>query len=102
VVARYRDGRVLKGSTADFLPHKDRFHLALADAATGATPVEVRLAELKAVFFVRDFAGDPGRHERQVFDPAMPAQGRKVPADPASNNERWFIIAAATREVTFL
>jgi hypothetical protein len=129
VVARYRDGRLLKGSTADFQPNKDRFHLALADAGPGAKPVEIRLAELKAVFFVRDFKGDPGRHERQLFDPRKPVQGRKlrivfedgeslvgttnsyqpgrlgffvVPADTDSNNERWFIIASATREVAFL
>ena len=72
VVARYRDGRLLKGSTSDFQPNKDRFHLALSDAGPGARPVEVRLSELKAVFFVRDFKGDPGRHDRQLFDPRKP------------------------------
>lgn len=129
VVARYRDGRLLKGSTADFLPNKDRFHLSPADAPPGANPVEVRLADLKAVFFVRDFTGDPQRQDGQNFDPSKPAPGRKlrvvfedgesvvgttvayqpgrlgfflVPADAASNNERWFVVSSATREVSFV
>ena len=27
VVARYKDGKVIKGFTHDFFPNKDRFHL---------------------------------------------------------------------------
>ncbi len=129
VVARFADGRVLKGTTADFSPTKDLFHLTVAPASAGAQPVKVRIAELKAVFFVRDFAGDPDRHDRQDFDPSRPAAGRRirvvfndgevmvgattgyqagrpgffmVPADGASNNERCYVVTAAIREVSFL
>lgn len=128
VVAHYRDGRVVKGHTNDFLPTKDSFHLMGADAPA-AKPVEVHLRELKAVFFVRDFAGTPGRPRRQEFDPAKPLMGRKirvvfkdgellvgtthgyqpgrsgffvVPADPDSNNTRCFVIAAATETISLL
>ena len=127
IVARCRDGRVLKGSTSDFLPNKDLLHLSLAEAPD-AKPVEVRLFELKALFFVRDFAGNPQRRETQQVAPPLPAAGRRirvvfedgevlvgtthsyqpgrlgffvVPVDPLSNNERCFIVASATREVSF-
>ena len=129
VVVRYTDGRVVKGTTADFLPAKDRFHLTLAGAPPDALPIEILTRELKAVFFVKDFAGDPGRAEVNEFDPAHPQAGRRirvvfndgellvgttagyqpgrpgffiVPADPNSNNERCFVFAAATREIGFL
>ncbi len=128
VVAHFQDGRLLKGFTNDFLPAKDRFHVAAEDASPGTKPLEVRLAELKGVFFVKTFAGEPERHRSN--DPsAGRAPGRKikvvfkdgevlvgttqgfdrtrpgffvVPIDPASNNERCFIVAAAVADVVFV
>jgi len=129
IVVRFQDGRILKGISADFLPAKAIFHLALTDAAPGARPIEVRLAELKAVFFVREFGGDKSHVDLQIFDPSQPVVGRKirvlfqdgesltgftqayqpgrpgfflVPADATSNIQRAFIVTAATREVTLL
>lgn len=129
VVARYGDGRLLKGMTADFYPNKDLFHMTAVDAPPGTDPVEVSMKELKAVFFVKDLAGHPEYHEAKDFDPAKPPVGRKIrvlfkdgellvgttqgyqpsrpgffiePADGNSNNERCYVIAAATQEVTFI
>src|SRR5262249_28746043 len=70
VVARYQDGHVLKGTTNDFLPNKDLFHLTSADVAPGTRPAEVRLADLKAVFFVRDLSGHPEHKKTNEFDPS--------------------------------
>jgi hypothetical protein len=127
IVAHYQDGHVLKGVTNDFLPAKDRFHVVLAESAAGSKPSEVIVAELKALFFVKDFAGHPERKRSQEFDANKPVAGRKlkvtfkdgevmvgttqgyqpgrpgfflVPADVNSNNERCYIVAAATQEVT--
>lgn len=127
VVVRYADGRVLKGSTGDFNPAKDTFHVDLPEP--GAAPVTVSIRDLKAVFFVRDLAGNARYDERKVFDPAKPLAGRKievrfrdgevlvgttqgyqpervgfflVPADPLANNERCFILAAAVTKVAFV
>jgi hypothetical protein len=127
VVARFQDGRVLKGHTADFLAASDTFHIALADAPS-APPHPVMVSELKAVFFVKDFAGNPLHDERKHFDGRAPS-GRKlriefkdgevmvgttqvyepgthgfflVPADSASNIERCFVVAAATEQVILL
>lgn len=129
IVARFADGRTVKGMTADFFPTKDLFHVNVATAPAGAKPVEINTKDLKALFFVKDFAGDPQRIKRNEFDPAHPQAGRRirvvfkdgevvlgtttgyqpgrpgffvVPADASSNNERCYVVAAATREVSFL
>ena len=126
VVAHYRDGRLVKGSTSDFLPTRELFHVA---PETGGALVSVPLAELKAVFFVRDLVGNREHRARNEFDPQKPAIGRKirvtfkdgevmvgttqgyqpgrsgffvVPADPASNTERCYVVAASTTQVTLL
>lgn len=125
VVARFRDGRLVKGSTGDFLPTRELFHVHTGSGET----VPVRHTDLKAVFFVRDFAGDPEHREKNEFAQGQPAPGRKirvefqdgevlvgttqgyqpnrpgffiVPADPASNIERCFVVAASTRDVRLL
>lgn len=129
VVARYQDGRILKGFASDFLPNKEMFHLALADAPPGAKPVEVRTAELKALFFVKDFAGNPHYKDSEEYDTSKPVIGRKIkvlfsdgelivgttqgyqqgragffvtPADPRSNIERCYVVSAATHRVLFV
>ena len=128
IVVRYRDGRTVKGHTADFLPTRPSFHLVPAEAAATGT-VEVVLAELKAVFFVKDFAGDESYQEAKAFRPEQRVAGRKlrvecldgevlvgttmgyqpdrpgfflVPADPGSNNERCYVVSAAVRKVELL
>jgi hypothetical protein len=128
VVARFQDGRVLKGVTSDFLPAKDSFHLAIKDASAGSRPTDVRVPDLKAVFFVRDFEGDPAYNDSREFDRPS-SSGRKIrvtfkdgevlvgmtqgyqpgrpgffvtPADPRSNIERCFVVTAFTQEVTLL
>ena len=129
VVARYQDGRILKGFASDFLPNKDMFHLALADSPPGSKPVEVKVAELKAVFFVKDFAGNPDYKDSEEFDASKPVIGRKIkvlfsdgellvgttqgyqqgragffviPADPRSNIERCYVVTAAAHRIVFV
>ena len=129
MVVRFQDGRLLKGTTSDFFPTKNTFHVAPADAAAGSKPVEVSFAELKAIFFVKDFTGNHHHEDQKEFDPAQRSVGRKirvrfkdgeeivgttqgyrperpgffvVPADAESNNERCFVISAATDKVEFI
>jgi hypothetical protein len=54
IVVRYQDGRILKGTSADFTPNKDLFHIVPQDASPGNKPQEIHARELKAVFFVKD------------------------------------------------
>jgi hypothetical protein len=129
VVVRFADGRVVKGMTADFVPTKDLFHVRESGESAGAKPVEVNKSDLKALFFVKDFDGDPDHSESNEFDPGQPPAGRRiqvvfkdgevlvgtttgyqpgrpgfflVPADAGSNIERCYIVTAATKEVAFL
>ncbi|MBP1734576.1 MAG: hypothetical protein H6Q53_863 [Deltaproteobacteria bacterium] len=128
VVVRYTDGRVVKGMTQDFFPNKDRFHLHY-DTTTSGEPAEVLIRDLKAVFFVKNFEGNPGYNERKEYSNGDKAQGRKVeilfvdgeklvgstlgydpnrlgfflfPVDPESNNIRVFAVTAAVKSVRYI
>jgi hypothetical protein len=125
VVARYLDGRVLKGVTRDFSPNRVSFHVEVA--GTGEI-VELRCRHLKALFFVRSLDGDSSRQDLRGFveGPAETAQGRKIavrfrddeficgytlswspdrdgfflfPSDVGSNNQRIYVVVANTDEV---
>jgi len=129
IVARFADGRVVRGMTADFFPGRECFHVSVASAPAGTKPVEIHTKDLKALFFVKDFAGDPQHVERNEFDPSQSAIGRRikvvfrdgevligtttgyqpgrrgfflVPADTSSNIGRCYVVVAATQEVSFL
>ena len=129
VVARFIDGRVVKGMTADFFPTKDTFHVAEPGALEGTEPMEINRNDLKALFFVKDYTGNPDHVERNDFDPVRPPAGRKIrvvfkdgevlvgtttgyqpgrpgfflePADESSNIERCYVVTSATAEVAFL
>ena len=64
VVVRYSNGKVIKGFTEDFFPNKERFHFIPADNPSGGA-IEVSMNDLKAIFMVRDFIGDPLYKERK-------------------------------------
>ena len=127
IVARYLDGKMIKGFTQDFSPNKPAFHIFPLDAPNES--VEILLKELKAVFFVRDFAGRPEYDERKHFTPEERPSGRIVevtfvdgevmvgstvaydpkrpgffifPADPQGNNARVFALSKAVRTVRYL
>lgn len=128
VVARYADGKVLKGYAYDFAPERPRFCLVPVEGP-GGEGTEVEVKNLKAVFFVRSFAGNRGYHECKDLDQPRPPATRKVvvefedgeilvgytrefdprrpgflftPLDPQSNNLRVFAVFAATSSVSRL
>jgi hypothetical protein len=125
VVARYLDGKLLKGFTINFFPNKDIFHLSPPENPTGYSRA-ILLKDLKAVFFVRDFAGNPEYHERKRFDIGEAPRGHKVevtfkdgevmvgstlgygstrdgffitPADPQSNNLKVYAISTSVTRI---
>jgi hypothetical protein len=129
IVARFLDGRVLKGYAQDFYPNKFLFHLHRPDANPQEEGIEVYLKDLKAIFFVRDFAGNPAYNERKEFSEKGQISGKKVevtfsdgemlvgttmgydpkrpgfflfPADLQSNNLRVFAASQAIQKVRFL
>jgi hypothetical protein len=126
VVARYVDGESLKGYSQDFHAARGHFSIRPRHTAPASEAVIVPLTRLKAVFFVRNFAGNPGYVERT--DLASTEKGRKIavtlvdnevivgttlgyrsggqgffvtPMDPGSNNIRIFVVSNAVRQVRF-
>jgi hypothetical protein len=120
VVARFLDGRLLKGTTLDVDPKKPTCHVR----PDGGKPTPVELRDLKALFFVRSYDGNSA-HDEQLepepddirargsvlvslrFDDGEEIVGMTfryppnqpfffvVPVDPKSNNVRVLINAAA-------
>jgi hypothetical protein len=129
IVARFLDGKIVKGYTQNFFPNRPVFHVLPMDAASKTDPAEISVSELKAVFFVRDFLGNKGYDERKVLDPREKIQGRLIevtfrdgevlvgsttgydpkrpgffffPIDPKSNNIKAYIVSSGVRGVRFL
>ena len=127
IVARLADGKILKGYTQDFHPSRPQFSLWPSINATPKERTVVPVRQLKAVFFVRNFTGNPKYQERKSF--AVRGQGRRVevtfadaetilgttlnyrpdcqgffvsPADPTGNNTRIYVVSKAVRRVRFL
>ncbi len=125
VVVHYTSGRLLKGTTQDFFPNRPLFHMQPVE---GTPAEEVRIKDLKAIFFVKNFEGNGTRRDLRGFVAAPPetSQGKKIavqfkdgellcgyslsysperpgffmfPADPGSNNMRVFVVKVATQDV---
>ena len=124
VVARYLNGKVVKGVSLDVDPGRPVFHVRTAEGT-----LEVKLKELKALFFVKDLVGDAARDEALKLEPddgrargSFPielefADGEKLvgltvryppirpfffvlPADARSNNVRVLVNKAAVKRMS--
>lgn len=124
VVARFRNGRVIKGYSVDAGVGNPAFHVRRADGSIA----RIRLEDLKALFFVRSLDGNAKRHENRIADaddprslsstvvtvvfmdgevmtgminrfPALDAFFVLVPVDRESNNLRVLINRAAVAVV---
>lgn len=122
VVAHFLDGKLMKGTTQDFLPNKEVFHLLPVD---GTPSQAVRCRDLKALYFVRELDGNPNRTNLRGFVQRddQGSRGNKLavrfkdgellcgyslsytaersgffmlPADAGSNNERIFVVRSST------
>jgi len=126
LVVRYLDGRLLKGFGRDFHPTRGMVDLWSEPDVT-ETRITIPLAQLKAVFFVHDFEGDPAYVETPSAEEG-PAMGRRItitfvdgevvrgttlsysqggpgffvsPLDSKTNNLKMFVLAGAIRHVQF-
>lgn len=124
VVARYQDGRVVKGTSMDVDPNRALFHVRSADGRA----VQVDMNELKALFFVRCLEGNAARDDvlhpvendprsrgatlvTLVFGDGEKIVGMTIgypprkqffflnPVDPASNNIRILVNRNAVTEI---
>ncbi len=127
VVARYRDGRVIKGTTYDFGPLKKGFHVVPLGEEGGKVS-NVLFSDLKAVFFVKSLEGkqDHPSAREEVDEKAEPGGLMKVkitfldgetlvgttqgyalerdgffvvPLEEDSNNRRIYVLSKAVKRV---
>ncbi len=124
IIVRFKDSSMKKGTAQNFSPNNVWFHLLTSDGQT----LVVKMEELKAVFFVKDYLGNKlhkdinkisrnniqvgeGRMIKVTFsddeiivgystDYSPNRQGFfMIPADIKGNNERIYIITSATKKV---
>lgn len=127
VVARYSDGRLVKGSSLDVAQDRPKFHVRQDDG----TMTQVVLADLKALFFVKSLDGNSAHVEGQEIDAVDPRlrgsrvvevtfhDGEKivglctryppkgpsfflVPVDSDSNNVRILVNSAALKGIALV
>ena len=129
IIARDTNGKIIKGYTSDFFPNKPFFHVHKSIFESESEGVKVHLKELKAVFFVKDFEGNPSYDERKELAKDQKLHGRKIeitfqdsemlvgtttgydphregfflfPVDLQSNNLRVFVLSRAVKRVRWI
>lgn len=75
-VVAFLDGRRLKGYLLNFSALKENFRLFAREHSQQQAGTDVRMKDLKAIFFVKDFAGNPENKETPVA--VAPKHGRKI------------------------
>lgn len=125
VVAHYKNGQTKRGYTQDFRPEGEAFHLLPSDG--GGIPITVRIDDLKALFYVKDYGAARRQAERakRFADGTLGQKtivefkdGEKIwgyteeqspdsrgfyfiPADPSENNTRIFIVNSSIKQIRF-
>lgn len=82
VVARFKDGSLIKGRTNDFSPDRKSFHLEVVGGEMvrvdmeALKTVEIDMEELKAAFFVKDYEGN--KYREDIYGDVITGSGKKV------------------------
>jgi hypothetical protein len=124
VVVACLDGRRLKGFVFNFSPARDTFRLFPDEISSHTAGADIKLTDVKAIFFVKEFGGHPEHHDHYELKPGT--HGRKLevtfndgekilgtteaynpkalgffifPADPEANNSRVFVVNKCVVEV---
>lgn len=126
VVAHFKNGTTQRGFTQDFRPDGEMFHLLPSEG--GGIPTTIRLDDLKALFYVKDYGAMRRQFDRAKRFGGTPPKGQKtivefkdgekiwgyaeeyavdslgfyfVPADPQENNTRIFIVNSSVKQIKF-
>jgi len=126
IVVHMKGGSIHKGITQDFQPEMESFHVLPAEG--GGVPMRVRVDEMKALFWVRDYMGNRHFVARRDFADVQQADRRAVvtfddgeeiwgtldretgdgagfflfPADKGDNNVRIFVNRSALKDLRFV
>jgi small nuclear ribonucleoprotein (snRNP)-like protein len=131
VVLKYKNGKKIKGWVDNFNPNRDIFFLHPLKEYSDSEKLDIRVSDLKAIFFVKDFIGNSDYKKVRTFENYnlnIPTQRRVIahfqdgeklygtsysynptkigffiyPVDRGDNNLRIFAINTAIEEVEFL
>ena len=123
LVVHKKDGTIYKGVTEDFDPEHDEFHFLPAEG--GGIPMKMRVDDMKALFWVKDYLGNRQFVARREFDDADARRQRAIvtfddgeeiwgtldedadreqgffllPSDRRDNNVRIFVVRSALKEM---
>jgi len=71
IVVRFLDGKIIKGYTADFNPNNSLFHISPVEESPSGRKdemLEIDISKIKAIFFVKDFAGNKEYQKVRTFN----------------------------------
>ena len=124
VVVGFLNGGRIRGYVYDFSALEESFNLLPQEDPLHAQETKVAMKDLKAVYFVWEFAGNPQHHDS--LSARAPSEGRTIevtfadgektvgrtegynsqrigfflyPADPRGNNIRIYVVNRNTRQV---
>lgn len=126
LVVHTKDGSIHKGITQDFDPAREEFHFLPGEG--GGIPMLMRVSDMKALFWVKDYLGNRQFVAQRVFAETDAARERAivtfedgeeiwgtldgdadnqtgfflVPADKRDNNVRIFVVRSALKEMRTL
>lgn len=86
IVVHLSDGTIHKGVTHDFTPSREEFHVLPAEG--GGVPVRIRVENMKALFYVKDWMGNRDFVARRQFDEAR-QQDRKAIVSFKDGEQVW-------------
>ncbi len=86
IVVHLKEGTIHKGVTHDFTPGRADFHVLPAEG--GGVPVRVRVDDMKALFYVKDYVGNRDFVARRQFDEAR-QEGRKAIVSFKDGEQVW-------------
>jgi len=83
VIVKFKDGKILKGWTANISPNKETFHLYKTEELREKDKkdiVEIKLSSLKVVFFVKSHKGNKNYKKVRTFEgqPKITPSQRKI------------------------
>jgi hypothetical protein len=77
IVARFLDGKIVKGTSFDVDPARPVCHVRTPEKGM----IEVPLAELKALYFVKSLPGNAAYNDLHTLDRADPRQRGATPVE---------------------
>ena len=130
-VVKYKNGEIIKGWVEDFRLDRESFILFPLIEYSEEERMEIKFSSLKAVFFVKDLAGNKNYKKARTFEgqpKVTPTQHKIIvtfkdgenvygtshsygpdrkgffvyPIDPKDNNERIFVVQSAVESIRLM